>query len=173
MCIDNMPYHIYLKELPSKDFLNKIFTYEKETGFIYWKNNGLIVKSCIKNTHKYARVMIEKNHYLVHRIIYQMHYGDLTSSDVIDHIDMNRYSNRIENLRKANVFINNQNQGDRKNNTSGYKGVSWSKQKSKWRATITINRKHKHLGFFKTKEKAYACYLKAKEDFHCNGKILK
>jgi hypothetical protein len=95
-----------------------------------------------------------------------MHYGDLTIDDVIDHIDQNPQNNKIENLRRANVYINNQNQGTRKNNTSGYKGVSWSKQKQRWRATITILGKHKTLGFFLEKEEAYECYLKAKKIFH-------
>ena len=73
--------------------------------------------------------MIDRTPYVLHRVIYQLHYGDLTVSDPIDHIDQDTQNNRIENLRKANVFLNNQNQGNRKNNTSGYKGVSWSKQK--------------------------------------------
>lgn len=161
-----MAYHIKLNELPSKEYLNLILIYEKETGFVYWKRNNLIVKSCVKKSHKYRRITINRKQYVLHRIIYQMHYGDLTIDDVIDHIDQNPQNNKIENLRRADVYVNNQNQGTRKNNTSGYKGVSWSKQKQRWRATITILGKHKTLGFFLEKEEAYECYLKAKKIFH-------
>lgn len=160
-------YHIKLNPLPSKEYLNEVLHYEKETGFLYWKATKKIVVGCKnKTTNKYKRIMIDKKHYVLHRIVYQMHHGDLTSNDPIDHIDRDRNNNRIENLRKANVFLNNQNQGDRKNNTSGYKGVSWSKQRQKWRATITVNKKHKHLGFFVTKQEAYACYLEARAKFY-------
>jgi hypothetical protein len=160
-------YHLTLKPVPSKNYLNSVLRYEKETGFVYWRKNNKIVKGCInKVKQKYKRIMINKEHYLLHRIIYQMHYGDLTVNDPIDHIDRNRFNNRIENLRKANVFLNNQNQGERKNNTSGYKGVSWSKQRQKWRATITVKCKHKTLGFFESKEKAYECYLEARKEFY-------
>ena len=161
-----MAYHIQLNPLPTKEYLNTVLLYESDTGFVYWKKNKKLVASCTKKLRKYKRIMIDGVHYVLHRIVYQMHYGDLTINDVIDHINQDTHDNRIENLRKANVFINNQNQGNRKNNTSGYKGVSWSKQKQKWRATITINSKHKTLGFFQTKEEAYSCYIKAKEKFH-------
>ena len=163
----NMTYHIYLKELPEKKYLNQVLEYKKKTGYVYWRSSNKIVKSCTTTKGaRYKRIMINSEHYVLHRIIYQMHYGDLLSSEVIDHIDRNKQNNKIENLRKANVFINNQNQGERKNNTSGYKGVSWSKQRNKWRATITINKKHKHFGFFATKEEAFICYQKAKATFH-------
>ena len=164
-----MTYHIYLKELPTQEYLNEVLKYEKETGHVYWRSKNKLVKSCVTTKGaRYKRIMINNKHYVLHRIIYQMHYGNLLPSEVIDHIDRNKQNNKIENLRKANVFINNQNQGERKNNTSGYKGVSWSKQRSKWRATITINNKHKHLGFFTAKEEAFVCYQKAKAMFHCS-----
>ena len=162
-----MTYHLKLHPLPTKDYLDSILLYESETGFVYWKKTKQLVKACIKCNSKYKRIMIDRTPYVLHRVIYQLHYGDLTVSDPIDHIDQDTQNNRIENLRKANVFLNNQNQGNRKNNTSGYKGVSWSKQKKKWRATITINSKHKTLGVFETKEEAHNCYVKAKHKFHC------
>lgn len=162
-----MGYHIYIKPLPSQEYLKTILKYEKETGHVYWKKTGKIVKSCTKDLgDKYKRIMIDNIHYTLHRVIYQLHYGNLSSEDVIDHIDRNKQNNKIENLRKTNVFVNNQNQGERKNNTSGYKGVSWSKQRKKWRATITINGKHKTLGFSESKENAFKIYQEAKAKYH-------
>ena len=163
----DMAYHIYLKPLPSKEILNTLLRYENETGYLYWKNTGKLVASCSKDLgNRYKRIMIDKKHYVLHRIVYQMHYGDLRIDEVIDHIDRNKQNNKIQNLRRVDVFINNQNQGNRRNNTSGYKGVSWSKQKQKWRATITVKRHQKTLGFFKSKEEAFECYQKAKQCFH-------
>ena len=39
-------------------------------------------------------------------------------------------------------------------NTSGYVGVSWYAKVSKWRARVSIFKKEKHIGTFKTKEEA-------------------
>ena len=41
-------------------------------------------------------------------------------------------------------------------------GVSWYKQKNKFRAGIKINGRRKHLGYFSTPESAERCYLTAK-----------
>ncbi len=58
------------------------------------------------------------------------------------------------NIRWVPAFIQSQNTGINKRNTSGYKGVSWSKQKNKWRARVQIKGNEKHVGFFCDKIKA-------------------
>lgn len=46
----------------------------------------------------------------------------------------------------------------RKNTSSSYKGVSWCKRKNKWRATIYVNKKQIHLGYFTTEIEAHNIY---------------
>jgi hypothetical protein len=48
----------------------------------------------------------------------------------------------------------------RESNKSGYRGVYFHKQSKKWRATIVINYKSKHLGTFENKEDARDAYDK-------------
>ena len=81
-----------------------------------------------------------------------MHKGYLP--DILDHIDGNKLNNRIENLRECTEVQNCYNAKTPKNNTSGIKGVSWSKRLKKWRAQIQVNGKKKSLGFFFDKEVA-------------------
>lgn len=45
-----------------------------------------------------------------------------------------------------------------KNNTSGYKGVSFRKDKNKWRATIKLDGRQKSLGVFLTAQEAAKAY---------------
>lgn len=45
--------------------------------------------------------------------------------------------------------------------TSIYKGVSWNKFANKWSASITVNFKKKHLGYFLTEEEAAKSYNEA------------
>ena len=55
-----------------------------------------------------------------------------------------------------------QNQGNkqkqRSQTTSKYKGVSWHKASKKWRACISHNDKHKHIGTFEIELAAAIAY---------------
>lgn len=46
----------------------------------------------------------------------------------------------------------------RLDNISGYRGVSWDKVNKKWRVSISINNKHKHLGYFNSPKLAALHY---------------
>ncbi len=75
----------------------------------------------------------------------------------IDHRNHNTLNNQKLNLRICTRTGNNRNSRIRKDNTSGYKGVSWSKSHKKWR---TIIGQHIHLGLFNTKEEGAFAYDK-------------
>lgn len=94
--------------------------------------------------------------YLIHREILKPKFNE-----IIDHINGNILDNRRENLRICNKSQNAMNCKTHKHNTSGYKGVSWHKNLSKWRAYIMIENKQKHLGLFDTKEEAAISYNNA------------
>ncbi len=52
-----------------------------------------------------------------------------------------------------------------KNNTSGYKGISYDKKRKKWVAQITFKKKNHHLGRYDTLEEAIAARKKAEETY--------
>lgn len=99
-----------------------------------------------------------------HRVIYYMFTGE--EPEYIDHMDGNPLNNRIENLRPATNQQNIANAKMRCDNTSGVKGVSWHKQKQKWRASVRFNGKSIHIGLFDNLQDAKrARELKALELF--------
>lgn len=65
-----------------------------------------------------------------------------------DHINQNKLDNRKDNLRSVTRTQNKLNTGLWKKNTSGYKGVTWNKQISKWQSQIGLNNKNIILGYF-------------------------
>ena len=65
---------------------------------------------------------------------------------IVDHIDNNKTNNTLSNLQ---VITNRENcSKDKKDGTSMFTGVSWHKNVKKWCATIHMNGKSNHLGYF-------------------------
>ena len=72
---------------------------------------------------------------LMHREIAGTPKGKAT-----DHINLNKLDNRRSNLRVCTFSDNQHNRGLQKNNTSGYKGVSWNPKRKKWGVKIMNKR---------------------------------
>lgn len=77
---------------------------------------------------------------------------------VTDHISGNTHDNRKANLRTVTIQ---QNQFNQKN----ARGYSLMKN-GKFRASITLNAKYIHLGYFDTEQEARDAYLEAKKVLH-------
>ena len=96
--------------------------------------------------------------YLVHRLVWNAFVGEIPAGFELDHIDRNPLNNALSNLRlvthQQNCF------------NLSVKGYSWQPHSKKWRASILVNKKQKHLGYFKTEEEAHSAYLAAKEIYH-------
>lgn len=84
----------------------------------------------------------------------------------VDHINGDGLDNRRENLRLASNQQNLFNQRISRNNSSGFKGVTWEKDKSVWRAQIYMGRSRRHLGSYPTPELAHAAYAAASARLH-------
>jgi hypothetical protein len=84
----------------------------------------------------------------------------------IDHRNQNELDNRRSNLRQCNLSQNQGNSHMRRNNTSGYRGVSRSRNATKWLAQITVHGINKCLGHFDSKVEAARAYnIAAKKHF--------
>jgi hypothetical protein len=103
----------------------------------------------------------------MHRIIMERVLGRaLLKTEIVDHIDGNSINNCRLNLRLATISENNRNAKLRKDSSSGYKGVSYNKQRKKWGASINIDSKTIFLGLFSTAEEAYRVYCEAAREYH-------
>lgn len=97
---------------------------------------------------------------LMHRVIL-----DAPKGMHVDHQDGDGLRNTRKNIRLATMQQNHFNRGPQRNNTSGYKGVTWYKTRNKWVAQIQVNRKNFNLGYFDDPRKASEAYAEAARHF--------
>ncbi len=141
---------------PSTVSLHEMFKYIN--GTLYWrerisgykKNNSSIAGYERKDG--YWSVSYKGKKYLLHRIIFKMFYG--YCPDYIDHIDNDPRNNKIANLQESNNSHNMLKSIYRKDNTSGYRGVSLNKKTNKYVAFICS----RNLGYFDTEKEASVKY---------------
>ena len=117
-------------------------------GKLYWKKT---LSKAIKigseagtlNNVGYRQVSLtfDNKKYLVltHRLVYLYHHGFIPKE--IDHINLIKTDNRIENLREATRSQNIVNNTPRKDNTSGQRGIYFCKKSKKWIARVWKNGK--------------------------------
>jgi hypothetical protein len=89
-----------------------------------------------------------------------------------DHKNRNSLDNRRNNLRKATHQEQCCNRGTRKDNKSGFKGVSWHAQSRQWRAQVRVYGKTLYCKGFASKEAAAQAYDTAAKKFHGEFAVL-
>lgn len=142
--------------------LQELFDYDGE--HLIWKyhphkRTSIKVKGtqfgCIQ-TNGYIRGVIFGKRCYEHRLIYLYYHGNWPVNQ-IDHIDLVKDNNQIDNLRDATNQQNAFNRRSRKNSSSKYVGVTYEnaeRQKNKWRAFGCKDGIQYKFGSFATEEAA-------------------
>ena len=141
--------------------LREVLAYDPETGIFSRKvkaghNRPCDRVGCVRDksgSHPYLVVMVDYVLYRAHRLAWLYIHGEWPPQN-IDHINGDTLDNRIANLRPCNQQQNNGNQRRAKNNTSGFRGVSFKADRGKWKAYIVVGNKQRHLGYFSSAEAA-------------------
>lgn len=76
----------------------------------------------------------------------------------VDHENRNTLDNQKHNLRTCSNAQNQQNIPSKSHTKFKYKGIKLSKNKKRWEARITVNKKQIHLGTFDTDVEAAKIY---------------
>ena len=98
---------------------------------------------------RYAKRIQNRSSVYIHRLVF-----NILNGGEIDHKNGNKLDNRKRNLRSCTRSQNIFNSPERKDNTSGKKGVNWSKELNKWVSRIRVKKKGIYLGVFSRKEDA-------------------
>jgi hypothetical protein len=157
-----------LIEKVSYERLRELLAYDPISGLFQWKNppmNHMGMKNyaagCIRTG--YVLIKIDGRKYKAHRLAWLYVYGEWPEGD-IDHANGCPLDNRIDNLR---IATNQQNQANRRRNHDKEtpKGVR-KLPGGKFQARISINKKQRAIGTFRTENEAQAAYMVASNEHY-------
>lgn len=172
------------------DILRKLIRYEPESGRLFWLNRDVsMFLGTVSRTPEHLckwwnNRFAEKEAFTsicgsgafngkifgesiyAHRIAWALHHGTWPCED-IDHINGNRLDNRAVNLRVVNHQQNMQNKKRYKSCKSGTPGVAWNEPRRRFQVYITVNKHHRHIGWFKILDDAIAARRIAERDAGC------
>ena len=146
----------------TQEYLKEKFTYKD--GELIRNSNGKIVQCSQSKWHRYLRIFIDGKAIALHRVIFLYHHGYMPK--VTDHIDGDRYNNKIENLREVTQQQNCLNKAHHKNSSSPFKNVHFDKGMNKWRVCMNINGVRKIFGYFADIELADLVAQEARSKYH-------
>jgi hypothetical protein len=143
--------------------IDELLSYDPLTGDLRWKQRRKQIPAGalaghIHNT-GYRNVRIRGERIMAHRIAWMLHYRSWPEMN-LDHKNLDKSDNRIENLRLATKAQNQANRRAHKTNKSGFKNVVYrEKNLKKWEARIATGKKRRLIGYFDTPEEAHAAYV--------------
>ena len=132
-----------------------LFHFKNKAACKRWNTNNSNKQSgCITNNgYYYSR--LDKIRYPNHRVVFAIYNNTTDFQDKqIDHIDGNVFNNSPQNLRLVTASQNQFNRKKQKNNSTGYKNISFSKKLNKYRCAMQIDGKDIYIGLFNTIEEA-------------------
>jgi len=155
------------KEL-TQERLKELLSYDPETGVFRWKraHRKIKVGDIAGSIHVtgYRQIKVDGQLHKAHRLAWLYIYGQLPKNQ-LDHKHGWREDCRLVELREATPLENARNCSIRSDNTSGYKGVNWSKANQAWCARISLKRKRISMGHFSTAIEASRVYEEAAKKY--------
>lgn len=149
--------------------LRELLRYDPGTGNLLWlisrRRIRLGMVAGYLDTDGYVHVTIDRRKYFAHRLIWMLLHGRWPDGE-LDHKNLIKSDNRLDNLREASHGQNMANKAVRKDSLSGVKGVRFVKKLQRWRAEIKIAGRTRCLGLFDDQDSAHTAFSAAVRERH-------
>jgi len=133
-----MSRHIKIKTLDKfRDLTSDGRIVYKRFGHGFRKRYAGTIKYPSKGSTGYGQIVIDKKNFPFHRVLYELFVGPIPDGCHIDHINGNRFDNRVENLRVTTPRQNKRAHGDFSKGSSEFRGVSKSGDGKAWIARLS------------------------------------
>jgi hypothetical protein len=114
---------------------------------------------------RYNKIMIDHETYAASALAVLYMTGEWPETEV-DHKDHDGGNDRWRNLRCVSESQNKMNRRRMKNSTTGFKWVSWHIGRNMYIASVSKNKKRKHLGYFSSAREAHKVARQYAERVH-------
>ena len=159
-------------EPPTPERVREVLRYTKSTGVFTW----LVTRSHAVagsragtiTTQGYRQIGLDGGSYRASNLAWLYVTGSWPKHE-IDHKDRDQSNDRWKNLRAATRKQNCENNGLRKDSSTGVRGVHLFKRTGRWTAYINHNGKRYHLGYFIKKADAQKERMKAEREFYTHS----
>lgn len=148
--------------------LKLILDYNPDTGIFTWKlwRGGNAIAGSVAghvDTRGHVQICINGKMYAAHRLAFLYMTGKFPDQ-LTDHVNCKKTDNRWNNLRPATPSQNCHNARRYKNNTSGFKGVSF--HHGKWNGRVKKNGITHDCGHHQSPEKANQAVISKRNELH-------
>lgn len=149
----------------SQTELHRLLLYDPDTGHftrrVTTSSKGIAgARAGYLNPNGYRTISVAGHGFPEHRVVWFYVHGEWPET-MVDHANGVACDNRIANLRLADHSANGANRRNGRNNTSGFKGVSFRKNYGTFEAAIKVHGKTRFLGRYETALEAHKAYLEA------------
>ena len=151
------------KALPLQDKMDSLTT---KTGTCWnWEGPANL-------SNGYGTVTIDGTREYAHRVAYEMAHGPIPKGMRVDHKCHHPLCVNPEHLRVVTIKQNAENYGGLNvTNSSGYRGVYWHAQSSKWNVQVTHNGRRYAGGLHSSIEDANAAAITLRNQLHTHNDL--
>jgi hypothetical protein len=152
-----------MKKTLTREMLHELLHYNPDTGVFVWRVRPKSTRINVGDeaggisNDGYLRIRINGFRHLAHRLAWLYVHGEFPPN-FVDHINGSRQDNRLVNLREATRTENARNRARRRDNSSGFTGVSFDNKSKKWRAQCSLNGRRTRICGFSTPQEASEAY---------------
>lgn len=149
----------------TREEVEELVAYDPGTGIFTWKRHRGTTATIKAGREAgqisvagYRRIFLRGRRYMASRLAWLLSYG-CWPDEQVDHINGDRADDRLSNLRECTQSQNMANCRRAKNNTTGFKGVSYVASQTgsnKYKATIKVDNESIFLGWYPDAKSAAA-----------------